>query len=585
MAWGTMQPRGAPGDVPNYPGSYMPGTYAPPSAPTVGGGFGDMMSGMGSWLGGSAFESPDQGLLSQSTTPRMNRMTAIGELLTGAASGYMQGLNSGVRGSQWGMAGIGGFNALKAAKEDEYQKQRQEVLDRIQYLNATKKNDLKSRVVPPGAVVLDENNNPVYSNPKGEAKKEPTGDAAMIAALTSPDTPPEERKYWEGIYQDKIRGPVGPAAPQAPEIIRTAQYLFPKDPAAQRDWISGQKEKREPKPPADLALVEALNSPDTPPEQKAALQALLDKKTHITEPRAPADPEVVRTAEHLFPDDPVKQNDWILAQKDRTKPPPKPSAELQFAQALNNPDTPADVRETLQQIFDHRMHPNADKPTPLPADPEIVKTAKFLHPDDPEAQRAFVEEQKKKTPPVKYLKMEDGSYQPVPETPQAIPAQPKPVTLSPEELKLKSGAEDALTSGEGTLSIIGRLQELNPQVPGGPLTGVTKYATILSNPEQYAKTQELSTLATQQAVGQLKSTFGAQPTEGERKILLEVSGSVDQPPEVRAKIYQRAREAVEARQKMTKKRLEELSSGSYGKATPPDAPKIRVFNPATGRLE
>src|SRR4051812_8351040 len=132
MPWGTMQSRNAPGDLPNYPGTYhnMPGTYSPTP---VGGGFGSMMSGMGGWLGQPAFGGPDQGLLSQSSAPRMNRLSAIGELLTGAASGYMQGLNSGVRGSQWGTAAIGGSNALKAAKEDEYQKQRQEVMDRIQY--------------------------------------------------------------------------------------------------------------------------------------------------------------------------------------------------------------------------------------------------------------------------------------------------------------------------------------------------------------------------------------------------------------------------------------------------------------------
>jgi hypothetical protein len=76
-------------------------------------------------------------------------------------------------------------------------------------------------------------------------------------------------------------------------------------------------------------------------------------------------------------------------------------------------------------------------------------------------------------------------------------------------------------------------------------------------------TQELKNLVTSQALDQLKATFGAMPTEGERKILLEIQGSVTQSREVRKRIFERAKAAVERRVKYNQSKAEGLRSGEY----------------------
>ena len=85
-------------------------------------------------------------------------------------------------------------------------------------------------------------------------------------------------------------------------------------------------------------------------------------------------------------------------------------------------------------------------------------------------------------------------------------------------------------------------------------------------------TTELTNLVMTNALGQLKAIFGAAPTEGERKILLEIQGSVNQPDEVRQNIYARAMQLAEMRLKFNKQRSDELRGGTFYKP-PGDAAK------------
>ena len=76
-------------------------------------------------------------------------------------------------------------------------------------------------------------------------------------------------------------------------------------------------------------------------------------------------------------------------------------------------------------------------------------------------------------------------------------------------------------------------------------------------------TQELKNVVTAQALESLKAVFGGMPTEGERKILLEIQGSVDQPKPVREAIYKRARAAAERRIAENARKAAALRSGQY----------------------
>lgn len=83
-----------------------------------------------------------------------------------------------------------------------------------------------------------------------------------------------------------------------------------------------------------------------------------------------------------------------------------------------------------------------------------------------------------------------------------------------------------------------------------------------NTPESQATT-EMEQVITSQALAQLKSIFGAAPTEGERKILLDIQGSANQPQAVREAILQRALAAAERRLQFHKERADQLRGGTY----------------------
>ncbi|WP_234842384.1 hypothetical protein [Sinorhizobium meliloti] len=68
-----------------------------------------------------------------------------------------------------------------------------------------------------------------------------------------------------------------------------------------------------------------------------------------------------------------------------------------------------------------------------------------------------------------------------------------------------------------------------------------------------------------QAITQLKTIFGGNPTEGERNILLELQGSSTMPREVRKQVFSRARALAEKRLQFNNDRASDLRGGTYYK--------------------
>jgi len=81
------------------------------------------------------------------------------------------------------------------------------------------------------------------------------------------------------------------------------------------------------------------------------------------------------------------------------------------------------------------------------------------------------------------------------------------------------------------------------------------------------ETIEFDTLIRQQVLPQLKLIFGGNPTEGERKILLDLQGSSSMPRAVRNRILDRAIEAANKRMQSSQMEVEDILSGTY--FTPP----------------
>ena len=77
------------------------------------------------------------------------------------------------------------------------------------------------------------------------------------------------------------------------------------------------------------------------------------------------------------------------------------------------------------------------------------------------------------------------------------------------------------------------------------------------------------------AVDQLKATFGGNPSEGEREILLEMAGSVNEPDAVRQEIYNRGIDLAKQKLDYNQRRAKEIRGGTYynpGSGTPTASP-------------
>lgn len=142
---------------------------------------------------------------------------------------------------------------------------------------------------------------------------------------------------------------------------------------------------------------------------------------------------------------------------------------------------------------------------------------------------------------------------------------------------------------QSSKNAIGMLQEaknLNGKAYSG--YGAKTRATIRSNlPGESTganATVELDNLMTGQALESLKATFGGMPTEGERKILLDMQASADKTPQQRQAILDRAIAAAERRVQFNEQKSNALRSGEYFSPQPaksetsPAQSKIRTVD-------
>ncbi|ACF01576.1 hypothetical protein Rpal_3070 [Rhodopseudomonas palustris TIE-1] len=144
----------------------------------------------------------------------------------------------------------------------------------------------------------------------------------------------------------------------------------------------------------------------------------------------------------------------------------------------------------------------------------------------------------------------------------------QPLTATDKKAILE--ADEAVLTNKSVIDALKRAGELSDQAFYGPTAEYrAKAASLLGSSSDLGKsgiaTQELNNVVTSNALAQLKATFGAAPTEGERKILLDIQGSVDQPPEVRKRIYARAAEMAQKRLEFNQQRAAELRGGNFYK--------------------
>lgn len=124
-------------------------------------------------------------------------------------------------------------------------------------------------------------------------------------------------------------------------------------------------------------------------------------------------------------------------------------------------------------------------------------------------------------------------------------------------------ADDKVLSTTNTMGMLGEALKLNDKSYDG--AGASWRAAIAKQfgSEAANNTVKLDNIIRTQALENLKATFGGNPTEGERAILLEIQGSPNETAENRKDIYQRAQKLVESKQKFNQDRAAELRGGTY----------------------
>lgn len=165
----------------------------------------------------------------------------------------------------------------------------------------------------------------------------------------------------------------------------------------------------------------------------------------------------------------------------------------------------------------------------------------------------------------------DEGYQPGSADYQArvrqIVGEGKAGKLSAAETKDLMETEDVITSGTNTIRNMQKALELNPIAYEGVTAGARQTAgratPIVKNSKAQVATTELETVVLGNTLDSLKTTFGGNPTEGERKILVDLNGSINKTAKEREAIYKRAMTAAARRVKAAQERAKSLKSGYF----------------------
>lgn len=148
---------------------------------------------------------------------------------------------------------------------------------------------------------------------------------------------------------------------------------------------------------------------------------------------------------------------------------------------------------------------------------------------------------------------------------------PMSATLQKELIE----SDDQAQAGKAIISTLQNALKINKDAYSG--YGAKTRAMLASNlipgdTPGADTTIDLDNMMTGQALESLKTTFGGMPTEGERKILLDMQASADKTPAQRESIMKRAIEAADRRQKFAEKKASAIRSGEYLKGETGSAP-------------
>jgi hypothetical protein len=205
----------------------------------------------------------------------------------------------------------------------------------------------------------------------------------------------------------------------------------------------------------------------------------------------------------------------------------------------------------------------------------IIRKATYIAPD-----KSGAEDKPKPQSPAGKLAADEGF---TPGTPaystRVKEIQQSGKRLSSTQEKELFEQEDVINGGKSALLNLDKALKLSPLAYEGGLAETRQAAGrfipgIKSSEAQVASTQFRSIMG-EQMLAQLKAIFGGNPTEGERKVLADLQGSLGMSHAERAPIINDAMAAVRRRVKAAEDRIKGIKSGAYG----PDVPEMAKGGP------
>lgn len=348
-----------------------------------------------------------------------------------------------------------------------------------------------------------------------------------------------------------------PMAPPVPGAMPTGQPMALAPPQQQPQMPSGMPAGAAPVPPQRQQLAQALTQPQPQPSAPAGqpdqMRALMVRA--LTDPRLSPQQrqQAMAMAQMLQKDDSVSTVDLGTSIGIMDK-----RGNLVRQIPKQTDDRPVTLGEG-QRLVDPRTGaaigsaPEGNKVSREVAAREAEAKRLGLDPADPRAKQFIL----------------TGNY-------------PKEPDLTVTDKNAIIEADEFVAANQSTIGALQKAKDLSKKAMG--FTGAGTVATVGSmfGNETAKATLEMNQVVTEQALAGLKSTFGGNPTEGERKILLDIQGSSNLPNDVRQKIFDRAIEAAQRRLEFNKTRAAKLRGGTYYKPGPGGTPDTPLGAPAGG---
>lgn len=173
-------------------------------------------------------------------------------------------------------------------------------------------------------------------------------------------------------------------------------------------------------------------------------------------------------------------------------------------------------------------------------------------------------EQRRKQAEASGLKPDDPRYNSFVLTGKFPREDAQPLTATDKKFIME--ADEGVQAAQTAITNLQEAKKLSKSALSGPGAATRGYGWSLLGDKSGQDTEQLNNLVMTNALTQLKSIFGAAPTEGERAILLDIQGSVNKPDAVRQEIYDRAIKMAQRRLVLNQQRANQLRGGDFYKS-------------------